>query len=596
MLHVGGIRTNNNNTNNNNNNNNNHDTDSNNNNNNNGKRDNNSSNNNDSMVAWLRERRRGRPRARTSELKFKLGQLRPFWSAPRLMPAGSGTVQSIAMISKSAFCLLRSGGRADAFCCDSETLPDNRRTNSRRRGGINNNNNSNNNNNTNSSSNSRRSNSLGNIAALENSLDGSAERAVERHISWLTDLSVYEGEYVRMVAHLQSSQSILTAYTIPDELYRGFLFLRILDANAVLKGDLQTRSCGDLSELVIPAGGFVEYDTVNSCVWVNDRTTLRTWDATTFEQRLSVNLESFEDFNVRFTWGAWGILWPGPVAGELMFRLYSAKDGALQVDRKVSGGTTSTDGHSPAGQPTQNPVSFLELVGNLLLFKRSEQEATVINLRTGDQSVIEGSRSWEPDLFFLVPKRKLVLALSGTTLEVWRLWNAPSCVKLGAIEGLERCSSKRIWLDQDKCLSLLFSSKPDVKLDDVEEEELDRPECQGLSTLDRPAAVLDQQVRLTWSGSLLPARPATRRATRRVTDVPRHSHLSQSPPPLPPPPPTTTTTPDGFSSQSVDEALLAASSASLASILSEGAHGDRMLSPFAAATSSAASAAAAAAA
>lgn len=346
------------------------------------------------LFSFLQQRRQGGRRHRCRDTQLTMLRLKPRWSAPRMMPGGSSTVKHVVLLTEDVFCLVRKGGRADAFAANGDVE------------------------------------------------GGTSE---EQPLRWLADLNVYEGEKMRLVAHMCISNSLLTVFSISGRSFRGSLFVRVLDVASVIAGQLRTRDVGSLASTVVPTGGFVEFDAMNSCIWANDCQMLRCWDACTFEQRFALGPWQSEEMpNVRFTRGIIGLL-SQPSPTMLDVKLYSSLEGRLQRQCEV---------HMPT-IPDSDVIVFLELMNEQLLLKRLHCEVSLVDLVSGNERVIPGTANWEPDMFVFSPARRLLLARFAESVEIWQLSEPNACSCIGVVRPLHDFGAHRFSIDMSLALALV---------------------------------------------------------------------------------------------------------------------------------------------
>uniref|UniRef100_A0A7S4VXP5 Uncharacterized protein n=1 Tax=Alexandrium monilatum TaxID=311494 RepID=A0A7S4VXP5_9DINO len=328
---------------------------------------------------FLQARQRGEARTRLRETQLTFLRLRERWALPHAAPHGSQTVKDIVPLGDDAFCLVSTGGRADAYAATPGTI-------------------------------------------------GSPR--------WLTSLAIFQGERVRMAAHLVSSCGLLTIFSVQGAAYRGRLFARVLDVPAVLKGETRTRNCGSLSDVSVPAGGFIEFDDQNHCVWASDGQRLRCWDARSFQERFALGPWAAQDVpNVRFTRGLAGLMRPC-LDGALQISLYDARDGRWLTQTEVK------------LRPPDVDFVFLELINECVLMKRRSCEVVVVGLKSSASHVIRGTSAWEPDNFLFLPSRHLLLALFRETLEIWSCSSPEFCCRLGTIRQVPDVRDSRFSVDE----------------------------------------------------------------------------------------------------------------------------------------------------
>lgn len=332
------------------------------------------------IFSFVQSRQYGGPRTRLWEAQLTVLRMRERWSFARASPRGSRSVKDIVLLSRDAFCLVHSGGRADAF--------------------------------------------------MSRVVSG------ERQMDWLTGLSIFDGERIKMVSHLRASQALLTVFAISGRGFQGKLFVRVLEVPPIFHGELRTRRCGSLSEVEVAAGGFIEFDDQNQCVWANDGQTLRCWDAGTFERRFALGPWLPQEVpNLRFTRGLAGLMRPLQT-GAVEIGLHSAESGELLALQEVELRPQSTD------------LVFLEMVNDLALMKRRGCEVVVVSLRGAGHHVLAGTAAWEPELFVFLPSRRLLLALFAESIEIWRCLRPDGCFKIGMVQQTEGFGPQRFSIDE----------------------------------------------------------------------------------------------------------------------------------------------------
>jgi len=236
----------------------------------------------------------------------------------------------------------------------------------------------------------------------------------------------------------------LTVYSVTGRERRGRLYLRVLDVSAVMRGQVQTRSCGSLAATDVPSGGFVEFDSQNQCIWAYNTQTLRCWDALTFEERFKLGPWGAEDVqNVRFTLGGVGLLkCLRTTLIEVCF--HCAKNGKLLSRCEV-----------PVDEGVGPELTFLELINQQLLLKRQGSEVVMVDLVNGKQRVLPGTSKWEPELFVFLPSQGLMLARLGEALEIWRCGRAGGCCRIGVVRPVMDFSAHRFSIDERLAVALV---------------------------------------------------------------------------------------------------------------------------------------------
>lgn len=354
------------------------------------------------LFSFVESRQFGGPRHRLLEAEIALLRLRPRWSAPNFLPAGGGSVKHVVFLNLETFCLVFKGGHAHAFAVNHPSQQ------------------------------------------ADQSTAGQSTADEQQPLRWLTDLCLFDEERMRLVAHMQVSASLLTVFSMADRQRRGRLYLRVLDAPSVLKGQVRTRSCGSLAATDVPSGGFVEYDSQNQCIWANDTENLRCWDAKTFQERFTLGPWGAGDIqNVRFTLGSVGLL-KCLRSAVLEVTLHSTTDGRLERRCEVpfTGGAELT---------------FLELINQQLLLKHQQSEVLMIDLSTGgSQHVIKETQDWEPELFVFLPSQGLMLARLGEVLEIWQCARTGGCCRLGTVRPVPDFGANRFSIEERLGLALVM--------------------------------------------------------------------------------------------------------------------------------------------
>lgn len=258
-----------------------------------------------------------------------------------------------------------------------------------------------------------------------------------------------------MVSHIAPSKVLLTAFSAPG---RAGLSLRALEVSALLRGEVCTRSCGELTEVILSPGGFVEYDCLNRCIWAYDNVNLRCWDDCTFRPRFVLGPWNAETRpNLRFDLGFVGTLRTMQEGTLVEVKLHSSQDGALLAAREVNlpmpapAGTTE-DGGSQAAE-----IVFLEVHGGCALMKRRGGEALAVDiLGDGSSCIIKGTKDWEPEVFLFLQRQHILLALIHGSVQIWRLVvGRPSCPLNTKLAPLTCQQIGRIRLPQDCGLTSL---------------------------------------------------------------------------------------------------------------------------------------------
>jgi len=185
--------------------------------------------------------------------------------------------------------------------------------------------------------------------------------AEEPSLRWLVDINIFEGERVRLLSHLQISDSLLVVFASRDG-PNGALYVRVLDVPAILRGQSTLRSCGTLSSITVPLGGFVEADYQNCCIFACTGQHLLCWDAGTFEQRFALGPWTSGMLpNVRFTQGSIGTLELLEQRSAVHICLHSVLNGSQRAQRELN------------LQPHNAPFVFLELINHHVLLMRGRE-------------------------------------------------------------------------------------------------------------------------------------------------------------------------------------------------------------------------------
>lgn len=343
---------------------------------------------------FLQARERGHARTRLRETQVTLLRLRERWSLPHAAPHGSDHVKDVIPLGYDAFCLVAKGGHAAAFAA---------------------------------------------APAMPEVAPGTPR--------WLTSLNVFQGERIRMAAHLGGSRALLTVFAVPGAAYRGRLFARVLDVEGVLVGETRTRNCGSLADVSVPSGGFIEFDDQNQCIWANDGQYLRCWDACSFEERFALGPWAPGDMpNVRFTRGLAGLLRPAR-GGAIEVALHDARDGRLLTLTEVQ------------LKPPDVDFVLLEMINECVLMKRQSCEVAVVSLKNSSCSVLRGTAAWEPEAFVFLPSRHLILALFSDSLEIWTCSSPEFCCRLGTVRQLAQIRENRFCIDEHLGAALVVRSR-----------------------------------------------------------------------------------------------------------------------------------------
>jgi len=356
------------------------------------------------MFAFVQSRRRGGPRSRLRESQLKMLRLERRWSFPGAIPRGCRSVKDVVPLTRDAFCVVMSSGRADAFASSAPVAR------------------------------------------------GQA-RPAGHELVWLASLSLFDGERVRLVARVRPSGSVLVVFaqTARSESRerRGTLYARVLDLPALLLGVAQVRDAGTLAAVSVPVGGFIECDEQNGCIWANDCQVLRCWDSQTFEQRFELGPWSPEYApNVRFTAG--------------MVALMRSSHGGVEVDLHDASSGNLLSRKLVDCRPYAEKFAFLELLNEFALMKRANTDVLIADL-LGDKGacLIPDSSGWEPELFVFIPSRGLILARFARSLEIWRCVRPGTCCQVGVVERVMDFGAHRFSIDERLGLALVVqSSRP----------------------------------------------------------------------------------------------------------------------------------------
>eukprot|EP00927_Polykrikos_kofoidii_P023533 TRINITY_DN21654_c0_g1_i1.p1 TRINITY_DN21654_c0_g1~~TRINITY_DN21654_c0_g1_i1.p1 ORF type:complete len:493 (+),score=60.33 TRINITY_DN21654_c0_g1_i1:180-1481(+) len=388
------------------------------------------------VFSLVQARKRGEARrSRLWEAQLTMLRLRERWSFndSTALPWGAASVKDVVPLDADIFCVVSKSGHADVY--------------------------------------------------TTRLADDSEHRSNEENgprLHWLLDLRVFAEERVRLVSHIRCGSAILVVFSISDRRRRHAgntdpprydpttLFVRVLDAVALRRGELQPRDCGTLSSVVVPAGGFVEVDDQNEGIFVCDCDTLRCWDARSFQPRFT--LGPWEDGmpNIRFTRGFLALMRGTEVGVEIRLRRLS--DGGEVARREVSVPNVEV------------PIVFLELLNEIAMLKWQGSEVIVVDLfGDGPPISVPGTSAWEPEVFVFVPSQRLALAKRTGAVELWKAARADSCRLVGIVSMIDDFAAGRFSVDERLAAFLVACRGVSEPQDGDNLLLLDLARCGGLS-------------------------------------------------------------------------------------------------------------------
>lgn len=288
--------------------------------------------------------------------------------------------------------------------------------------------------------------------------------STECELRWLLCLSIFEGEKVKMIAHLAQCSALLVVYTIARDETPNTLHLRVLDVPSILKGEVKARNCRSLTDLKVRPGGFIEHDVQNNCLWASDIQSLSCWDACSLERRFHIDLASVDASNIRFSFGFVGIM-QAFAGGVVQVQLYDSKTGRDAAYAKVN--------LIPDFSQNVNldpDIVVLELIGGgAILAKCQGVQAAVVGVLGPSPQLchLPGTEDWEPDSFVFLPSSGLILALVNEVLEIWHCFlpdiascpmtPQPSCERIAVLR-VPDLDTRRLCIDEQ--LAAIIVARP----------------------------------------------------------------------------------------------------------------------------------------
>lgn len=341
------------------------------------------------IFSLIQSRRYGGPRPRLGEAQLRLLRLRPRWELPRLL-RGSQAVREVLPLGLDAFCLLYRAGGADVFAMVPQGV------------------------------------------AIAGGAATGGGRLQPWELQWLLQLSLFEGEKVRLVARLPAAGVLLTAFSPPDS--RRVLHLRGLDTAAVLAGQARTRRCGLLSDAHVHPGGFVSVCDRCQRVWLSENgTTLQAFDDCTFEQLFLLGPWGLEAPVMTFRFHSAMPLAATSSSPNLEVWLYCSRGHLLS--RRALALERADAAALVAGEPVQAAEAMIDLLefysGHLLLKRHGCNVQVVDLLGSGGSCELEGTKDFAVEATHFLQAQSILLLVGQSSVLLWRLLTSIRCASSG---------------------------------------------------------------------------------------------------------------------------------------------------------------------